>query len=182
LDAFWQIPPRKIIGRCEESSSECCCNLGGKAEICPCVGCFNQDYVSTLPRCLSVLLGQAGQEIHWVVNQLETQALRLAAGFLVSQANEHEAGWARGGQVSVAARRSWRGTAENFLIPRTPCRGGSLGPSKIALSRLALPPGNGSDIGWLRRNMSAAMFCTLPNDIFSKRNALSMGPVYAKFK
>jgi hypothetical protein len=93
----------------------------------------------------SVLLGQAGQEIHWVVNQLETQALRLAEGFMVSHANEHEARAGRGGQVSVAARRSWLGTAQDFLLPRTPCLGGGLRPSKIALSRLALPLGNGGD-------------------------------------
>ena len=92
LDALRRVLPCKISGRCVESSSERCCNLGGNAEVCPCVGCCSQDYASTLPRCLSVLLGQAGQEVHWVVNQLETQALRLAAGFLVPQANEHEAG------------------------------------------------------------------------------------------
>ena len=98
LDALRRVLPYKILGRCEEGSSERCCNLGGNAEVCVRVGCCSQDYVSTLLRCLCVLLGQAGQEFHWVVNQvLEMQALRLAAGCLLSQANEHEAG---GGAVA----------------------------------------------------------------------------------
>ena len=92
LDAWRIVLPCKISGRCEESSSERCCNLGGNAEVCHWVGCCSQDYVSRLPRFLSVLLGKAGQEVNWVVKQPETPALRLAAGFLVCLPNEHEAG------------------------------------------------------------------------------------------
>ena len=95
---------------------------------------------------LSVLLGQAVQEAHWVVHQLETQALRLQAGFLVCQANEHEAGG------RAVARYASRPASPGVALRRTlfsrlllAFLGGGLRPSKIALSRLALPLGNGGD-------------------------------------
>ena len=50
LGALRRVLMCKIRGRCEESSSERCCNLGGNAEVCHCVGCCSQDYVySGLP-------------------------------------------------------------------------------------------------------------------------------------
>ena len=62
LDAWRQGLPCKTNGRCEESSNERCCNLGGNDEVCRWVGCCSQDYVSSLPRCLMVLLGQAAHD------------------------------------------------------------------------------------------------------------------------
>ena len=116
------------------------------------VSCCSQDYVFIVQRCLSVLLGQAVEEIHWLVNNLKRKRFALRQASWSPKRTRPGAGAWRAGEVSVVARWSWRGTAQDFLSPRHPCLGGGLGPSKITLSRLALPLGNCGDDNCSRVN------------------------------